>query len=138
MARWWKQPLAGEIVWCYFPEDLQTEPAHKPRPALILTVYDDKAPEYVVLAAFGTSRKVADLHAGEFAITRADGEPFRASGLSYDTKFNLAKRLELYFNDDYFGVPPGAPHGQQPKLGVLHPSLMRRAAAAFSGSNEVP
>lgn len=76
--------------------------------------------------------------AGEFAITRADGEPIRASGLSYDTKFNLAKRLYLYFNDDYFGVPPGAPHGQQPKLGVLHPSLMRRAAAAFSGSNRVP
>jgi hypothetical protein len=134
MARWWKQPLAGDIVWCYFPDKLQTNPAEKPRPSLILTVYDDRAPEFGVLAAYGTSRKVSTLFPGEFAITRADGDAFRAAGLSYDTKFNLARRLDLYFNDEYFGVPPGAPYGQQPKLGVLHPALLRRAAAAFNAS----
>jgi hypothetical protein len=30
------------------------------------------------------------------------------------------------------GVPPGAPHGQTPKLGILHPSLMHRAQAAYA------
>jgi hypothetical protein len=131
MARWWSAPLAGDIVWCYFPDELQTRPAEKPRPALILAVYDDRAPEFGALVAYGTSQKVTQLYAGEFAITRADGEAFRAAGLSYDTKFNLARRVELLFNDEYFAVPPSAPHGQQPKLGVLHPSLMRRAAAAY-------
>lgn len=132
MAHWWKQPLAGDIVWCYFPEDLQINPAEKPRPALILCVYDDRAPEFGVLAAYGTSRNVSQLYAGEFAITRADGEAL--AGLSYDTKFNLSRRLDLLFNDEYFGVPPGAPHGQRPKLGVLHPALLRRAGAAYSAA----
>jgi hypothetical protein len=99
-----------------------------------LTVYDDRAPEFGVQAAYGTSQKVTTLYAGEFAIARADGDAFRTAGLSYDTKFNLAWRLDLPFNDEYFDVPPGAPHGQQPKLGILHPSLIRRAAAAFDAS----
>jgi len=131
MIHWWSEPLAGDIVWCFFPNELQDNPADKPRPALILAVYDDRAPEFGVLVGYGTSQKVTELYAGEFAVTRADGEAFRAAGLSYDTKFNLARRLVLHFNDQYFGVPPAAPHGQQPKLGVLHPSLMRRAAAAY-------
>jgi hypothetical protein len=28
-------------------------------------------------------------------------------------------------------VPPGAPFGQRPKLGILHAALMQRAAAAW-------
>jgi hypothetical protein len=54
--------------------------------------------------------------------------------LSYDTKFDLSKVLELAYNDDYFSVPPHAPHGQNPKLGTLHPSMVRIAAAAFAAS----
>lgn len=57
-----------------------------------------------------------------------------AASLSYHTKFNLSRRLELFFNNEYFTLPPGAPHGEQPKLGILRPSLMRRAAA-FSASS---
>lgn len=86
------------------------------------------------MVAYGTSQKVTLLYAGEFVIGRTDGAAFRAAGLSYDTKFDLTRRLELYFNDAYFSVPPGAPHGEQPKVGMLHPSLMRRAAAAFRAS----
>lgn len=136
MALWWKQPLAGDLVWCHFPNELQSESKEKPRPGLILTVFDDQAPEFSVLVAYGTSQKVTQLYAGEFAITRADGAAFRSAGLSYDTKFDLTRRLELSFNDEYFSVPPGAPHGEHPKLGILHPSLMRRAAAAFSASSK--
>jgi len=84
-----------------------------------------------VQVAYGTSQKVDKLFAGEFAITPSDGDACLTSGLSYPTRFNLASTFELPFNDDWFGVPPGAPHGQVPKLGVLHPSLMRRAQAAM-------
>jgi hypothetical protein len=136
MTQWWKQPLAGDIVWCHFPEELQSQPAHKPRPALILEVYDDEAPQFGVQVAYGTSKRVTALYAGEFSITQADGEAYRVAGLSFDTKFNLARRLQLPFNDGYFAVPPSAPHGQHPKLGALHASLMRRASAAFDASNE--
>jgi hypothetical protein len=54
--------------------------------------------------------------------------------LSYDTKFDLRNVLELPFNDAYFSVPPRAPHGQIPKLGTLHPSMVRIAATAFAAS----
>jgi hypothetical protein len=134
MTHWWKRPLAGDIVWSYFPDELQVAPAEKPRPALILAVYDDRAPQFGVLVAYGTSQRVARLYRGEFAITSADGDAYRAAGLSYDTKFDLLRRLQLPFNDDYFGVPPGAPHGQRPKLGTLHAVLMRRAGLAWKAA----
>lgn len=134
MTRWWGQPLAGDIVWSYFPHELQKTPAEKPRPALILTVYDDDAPEFGVLVAYGTSQRVDQLYRGEFAITIADGDAYKAAGLSYDTQFNLGRSLELPFNDEYFAVPPAAPNGQRPKLGVLHPALMKRAATAWGAA----
>jgi hypothetical protein len=133
-TRWWKQPLAGDIVWTYFPENLQTKPAEKPRPALILTVYDDQAPQYGVLVAYGTSQRVTQLYSGEFAITQADRAAYQVAGLSFDTKFNLVRRLQLPFSDEFFAVPPGTPHGQLPKLGVLHPALMKRAAGAWKAA----
>jgi hypothetical protein len=134
MTLWWKRPLAGDFVWSYFPDELQSVPAEKPRPALILTVYDDHALHIGVLVGYGTSQRVAQLYRGEFAITSADADAYRAAGLSYDTKFNLVRRLQLPFNDEYFCVPSGAPHGQRPKLGVLHAGLTRRAAAAWKAA----
>jgi hypothetical protein len=132
MTRWWGQPLAGDIVWSYFPDELQKRPAEKPRPALILSVYDDDAPQFGVFVAYGTSQRVRQLYGGESSITVADGDAYKAAGLSYDTKFNLRRSLDLPFNDEYFAVPPGAPYGQRPKLSVLHPALVKRAAVAWS------
>jgi hypothetical protein len=90
-----------------------------------------------VAIAYGTSQKLERLFPGEFAISPADGAAYITSGLSYPTKFNLARSVELPFNDRWFAVPPGAPFGQQPKLGVLHPALMQRAQAAFSATAPV-
>lgn len=128
--RWFDAPKPGEIVWCLFPRHRSLQPGPKPRPGLILQVgeQDDKP---WVKVAYGTSQRVQELFAGEFAISPADGDAYRLAGLSYPTKFNLAQAVELSFNDQWFGVAPGAPHGQSPKLGVLHPSLMRRGRAAF-------
>ncbi len=52
-------------------------------------------------------------------------------GLSYDTKFNLSNTPELPYNEDYFSIPPHAPHGQILKLGTLHPRMGRIALATF-------
>ena len=70
----------------------------------------------------------------EHEVTQTDADAYKAAGLSYDTKFNLSRRVQLPFNDDYFTVPPGAPHGQRPKLGVLHAVLTRRAALAWKAT----
>ena len=128
-ARWFDPPQAGDIVWCRFPQDRIPGPGPKPRPVLVLSTGETKGPP-VARVTYGTSRKVDQLYAGEFAILPADGDAFAASGLSYPTKFNLGATFELDYNSIWFDVPSRAPHAQSPKLGVLHPSLLRRAAAA--------
>jgi hypothetical protein len=128
-ARDWAEPSAGDIVWCHFPDHIN--PRAKPRPALILVVYDDDAPAFTVRVAHGTSQRTTTLYAGEFAILRDRNlAAYEAAGLSYDTKFDLKKALDLPYNTEWFSVPPAAPHGQCPKLGTLHPSLVRAVQAA--------
>jgi hypothetical protein len=131
--RWWPEPVAGDIVWCHFPDHIHPKP--KPRPALILTTQEDDEGQIFVTVAYGTSQKTNRLYGGEFRITKTEHPAAYASaGLSYDTKFDLKSALELPFNDDWFSVPPHAPHGQIPKLGTLHPSMVRIAAAAYTQS----
>jgi hypothetical protein len=127
---WWGQPTAGEIVWCHFPDNVSPRP--KPRPALILKVFDEDAPKFSVEVAYGTSQRTTTLQRGEFAILR-DRNPaaYASAGLSYDTKFNLRQTVVLPFNTEWFSVPPPAPQGQTPTLGTLHPSLMRAVEAAY-------
>lgn len=130
---YWPIPRPGDIVWCRFPEDLQRAPGPKPRPALVLDVGKIEGVTAVAVA-YGTSQKTGRLYAGEFLVAPEDGAAFQTAGLSYPTKFNLKKRLELPYDEDWFAVAPGAPFGQTPKLGVLHPGLMRRARSAFESS----
>ena len=100
-------PEACQIVWWRFPEDRQQRPVPKSWPALIVAVYDDADPDCRVLVAYALA------------------------GLSCPTKFNLKAAVELPYDTTWFAVPPAAPFGQTPKLGVLHPSLHRRVAAAW-------
>ena len=123
-------PEPGEIVYCCFPESGLPGPGPKPRPALVLEVGLVDGVTHVRIA-YGTSRKTLDLHTGEFLIAPNDGAAYDAAGLAYPTKFDLGKSLELPYNDVWFRVPPNALHGQTPKLGILHPSLVRRAEGAF-------
>jgi hypothetical protein len=48
----------------------------------------------------------------------------------------MRNRRELPYNDEWFRVPPQPMQGQTPKLGVLHPSLMRAARAAFDAGSD--
>lgn len=129
--RCWPEPTAGDIVWCHFPDNIHPKP--KPRPALIISTKEDDEGMIFVSVAYGTSQKTDRLYIGEFRISKSEHPAaYTSAGLSYDTKFDLKKVLELAFNDDYFSVPPHAPHGQVPKLGSLHPSMVWIAAATFA------
>ena len=127
---WWGEPTAGEIVWCRFPDGITPRP--KPRPALILAVFDDDAPHFEVRVAYATSQRATTLRSSEFSILR-DRHPaaYEAAGLSYDTKFDLRQAIDLPFTTEWFSVPPAAPYGQSPTLGTLHPSLVRAVQAAL-------
>ena len=127
---WWAEPTAGEIVWCHFPDDIRPRP--KPRPALILVVFDDDAPRFQVRVAYGTSQRTTTLHRGEFSILRTRNPvAYETAGLSYDTKFDLGQAIDLPYTTDWFSVPPAASQGQIPRLGTLHPSLVLAVQAAF-------
>jgi hypothetical protein len=137
VAKVFSPPATGDIVWCRFPENKALVPGPKPRPGLVVRVGTIEG-EPAAAVSYGTSKRVSGLRAGEFSIARVEKEAFVLAGLSYDTKFNLAEVLELPFNDEWFAVPPRAPFGQSPKLGVLHPSLMHRAEAAFRAVSRSP
>ena len=91
----------------------------------------------MLFRSYGTSQKTDRLFSGEFRIAKSEHPAAYASaGLSFDTKFDLRNILELPFNDAYFSVPPHAPRGQIPKLGTLHPSMVRIAATAFAAASK--
>ena len=130
----WAEPTAGEIVWCHFPDSVNLRP--KPRPALILSVFDGDQPQFHVSIAYGTSQRTTTLFRGEFSILRARNPvAYKAAGLSYDTKFDLKQTFVLPYTTEWFSVPPTAPHGQTPKLGTLHPSLVPAVQAAYVAAN---
>ena len=132
---WWPEPAAGDIVWCMFPYLPDLAPGRKPRPVLVIKMFDDEAPEYGVMVAYGTSQKIHRLLAGEFALCKqTDSAAYRLAGLSYDTKFSFNQTFVLPFNDIWFNPPPNAAFGNTPKLGVLHPAVTTRAAKAWKAS----
>ncbi len=129
MARFFPPPQAGDIVWCRFPHAGLSRPGPKPRPALVIDV-GELGGEAAVEVIYGTSQKLDQLYPAEFSIVPGDRGAFTLSGLSYPTKFDTARPVVLPYNDDWFAVAPGTPHGQTPKLGVLHPSLLPRVQSA--------
>lgn len=134
---WWPKPSAGDIVWCMFPYLPDLAPGRKPRPVLVVKVFDDHAPDYGVLAAYGTSQKLDRLLAGEFAIrTLTDQAAYRLAGLSFDTKFSFNQTFVLPYNDAWFKPPPVAAFGNTPKLGLLHPALTTRVSQAWLASTK--
>jgi hypothetical protein len=133
--KFWGEPTAGEIVWCHFPDNINPRP--KPRPALIVAVFDNDAAPFTVRVAYGTSQKTTQLYRGEFAILQSrNAAAYAAAGLSCDTKFDLRQLVDLPYTAEWFSVPPAAPHGQKPLLGTLHPSLVRAAESAFRNTGD--
>ena len=131
----WAAPSPGDIVWCHFPEIPDRRPGPKPRPALVVRV-DQHEDGIAVAVVYGTSKRTTQLKAGEFAIRSECGDAYRLAGLSHDTKFDFKVVVDLPWTDAFFKVPPGAPCGQKPQLGTLHPALFRAAAAANKAAGE--
>ena len=127
----WRPPAPGDIVWCRFPNLPARSPGPKPRPALVCDVIE-RDDGVAVTVTYGTSQGLTRLRKGEFAITKQGNHAaYGCAGLSFDTKFDFGQSVELPWTDDFFAVPVHAPHGQHPKLGSLHASMMRAAQAAF-------
>jgi hypothetical protein len=124
-------PALGDIVYCRSPE-VKNIPAAKPRLTLVMATVEFDSGSHGVRVAYRMSKRVSELRAGEFAITPADGQAYTHAGLSYPTKFDLKRHEDLPYTEAWFRVPPNQPFGQCPKLGILHPSLVRRAEAAFN------
>lgn len=130
----WEAPDPGDIVWCRFPQRPRDVPGPKPRPALVLAVTEHED-GIVVTVAYGTSQRMQQLVSGEFAIRKAEHKAaYDLAGLSYDTKFDLRNRVDLPWNDTFFGVPPNPVHGQTPKLGSLHIAMERALKAAVKAA----
>jgi len=124
-------PIVGDIVWCLFPESLG-QPGPKPRPALIVGVGLGANNKTVVSVIYGTTQKLNRLYPSEFKIEKSDGASFALSGLAYDTKFDFNQLVKLPFCDTWFGKPTEKEIGNQPKIGVLAPNLVARAASAYN------
>lgn len=127
----WPPPEPGDIVWCRFPERPRDKPGPKPRPGLVMTV-TERDDGVVVGIAYGTSQGLTRLTSGEFAIRRdANSAAYVLAGLSHDTKFDVRRVIDLPWDEMFFAAPPDAKHGQTPKLGTLHPSMMQAVQAAI-------
>lgn len=132
---WWPTPNAGDIAWCHFPQVPGT-PGPKPRPALVIAVDDSNPKAVYVRVAYGTSQKTSRLYAGEFLIAKqAHPDAYRLAGLSYDTKFDLNKIVQLPYNSLWFTTAPGTPV-KTPYLGTLHASLMPALTAAYKAAKK--
>lgn len=118
-----------------FPEVPNIEPGPKPRPAIVLSVerLDDGDQVSVV---YGTSQHLMRLKTGEVAITQAKNPAaFKLAGLAYDTKFDFKVIVDLPWSDRYFKVPARNPHGNTPKLGTLHATILRAVETAYRAAS---
>ena len=126
----WKAPEIGDLVWCNFPEDARLQPGPKPRPAIVVAV-DERLDGCMVQVIPGTSQRVDQLYAGEFAILKSNLAAFKLAGLTSETKFQFGSMLNLPWTSNFFKVPPLSRHGETPVLGTLHASVMRSFFAAY-------
>lgn len=127
----WPCPAPGDIVWCLFPELPEIDPGPKPRPALVLGI-DSREDGTVVRVAYGTSQHLTRLKTGEVAITQLKHpSAYALAGLAYDTKFDLKVIVELPWSERYFKPPLRNRHGNTPKIGTLHATMLRAVEAAY-------
>ena len=134
MTQNWMLPAPGDIVWCLFPEIPDIAPGPKPRPALVMRIEHREGGD-VVSVVYGASQNVTRLKTGEVAITQAHHPAaYSLAGLAYDTKFDFKVMVDLPWSDRYFKVPVRNSHGNTPKLGTLHATVLHAVEAAYRAS----
>jgi len=130
----WQPPTVGDFVWCWFPQAPDTTSGPKARPALVVGVElrDDGA---IVTVVYGTSQRVDRPKVGEFSIVRSRNPvAFALSGLAFDSKFDFKVIVDLPWSEEFFKISPRPTYGQTPKMGTLHPSLVRAVQAAHNAA----
>ena len=131
MTHHWNLPAPGDIVWCLFPEVPDIDPGPKPRPALVVSV-ESREDGDLVRVAYGTSQNVTRLKTGEVVITQHKHQAaYALAGLAYDTKFDFKVIVELAWSERYFKVPIRNRHGNTPKIGTLHATVLHAVGAAY-------
>lgn len=72
---------------------------------MILAVFGDGKP-FTVQVAYGTGRRTTTRYGSDFAIRRlANPAAFAAADLSFDTKFDLRRCVDLPFTSEWFPIP---------------------------------
>ena len=131
MKQCWQLPAPGDIVWCLFPEIPDIGPGPKPRPAIVFSI-ERRVDGDLVSVVYWTSKNVTRLRMGEVAITQSNHPAaYALAGLAYDTKFDFKVIVDLAWSDRYFKVPTRNRHGNTPKIGTLHATILREVEAAY-------
>lgn len=121
-------PIPGDIVLCYFPEDLKACKSGKHRPAIVMAV-SSKTMEVEV--AFGTSKKIDRIYPKEVLFDQASNG-FERTGLHVSTKFDFGRMVKLPFNSEWFVIPIRPPGRTSPILGSVPPADVARIKAVFN------
>jgi hypothetical protein len=97
-----------------------------------MDVWGDDALNFEVRVAYCISKRCTTLHGGELTICSTGNRAvYSIASRSYDTKFDLKRAIDLPRSSGRCAVLSVAPHGQTPKFGTLHPSLMVALRAAY-------
>ncbi|EKJ7348255.1 TPA: hypothetical protein ACF6WF_004994 [Klebsiella pneumoniae] len=117
-------PEPGDFVWCRFPHlpGFPDVPGPKLRPGLVIAVSDA---DHEVMVVYGTSQKTDKIYPTEFLLKTTDAG-FAVSGLAHDTKFDMAVRIELPYDSDWFDLAPikNGVATTSPVMGTLHTTYM--------------
>ena len=128
----WPAPFEGDMLWCNFPQFPSLDPGPKPRPVLVLQVRTFPNEGLMLLLVPGTTQGLHKIYPGEALILHSDRPAFEHAGLAFDTKFQFGESVVLPWTHDYFKVPQHRPFGDTPKIGTLHPTMVRSFSAAYA------
>ena len=77
------------------------------------------------------------MRSGEVSITKLKNPAaYALAGLAYDTKFDFRAIVDLPWTDRYFKVPTRNLHGNTPKIGTLHATILHSVEVAYRSALE--
>lgn len=113
----WDLPSAGSILLAKDGKDV--------RPSIVVSSYAWKDGLSFVSVILGTT-EFPNYHSSElFTITKSlPKDVWAASGLCFNTGFNLRKQYNLSYDTGNFVLPIRPKFGFAPVLGIVHPSII--------------
>jgi hypothetical protein len=100
-------PNRLDVVWCWFPETKELNPAPKPRPGLVRRVLKGPDGKIAVEVAYGTSNLKADRGLSH-QLVLSHSLDLEEAGLRAPTRFDLVQTKLLPWCREFFGeLRPG-------------------------------